>query len=65
MVAGALPGPGNTHDAQLLGSKRSHDGSDADGWYDTDDVYVTYVDNDYYLFNRRYPTVGIAISISM
>ena len=34
-------------------------------WYDTDDVYVTYVDNGYYLFNRRYPETGIAISISM
>jgi len=37
----------------------------ADNWYDTDDVYVGYVDNGYYLFNRRYPTTGIAISISM
>jgi hypothetical protein len=34
-------------------------------WYDTDDVYVTYVDNGYYLHNRRYPTVGLAISISL
>ena len=34
-------------------------------WYDTDDVYVTYVDNGYYLYNRRYPDVGIAISISL
>jgi hypothetical protein len=37
----------------------------ANDWYDTDDVYVTYVDNGYYLFNRRYPNVGIAVSISM
>jgi hypothetical protein len=37
----------------------------ANDWYDTDDVYVTYVDNGYYLFNRRHPTVGIAISISL
>jgi len=37
----------------------------ANDWYDTDDVYVTYVDNGYYLFNRRYPDVGIAISISL
>ena len=37
----------------------------ANDWYDTDDVYVTYVDNGYYLFNRRYPNVGIAISVSM
>jgi len=34
-------------------------------WYDNDDVYVNYVDNGYYLYNRRYPDVGIAISISM
>jgi hypothetical protein len=40
-------------------------GSWANDWYDTDDVYVSYVDNGYYLFNRRYPTTGIAISISM
>jgi hypothetical protein len=37
----------------------------ANDWYDTDDVYVAYVDNGYYLFNRRYPNVGIAISVSM
>jgi hypothetical protein len=36
----------------------------ANDWYNTDEVYVTYVDNGYYLFNRRYPTVGIAINIS-
>ncbi|MFZ0863799.1 MAG: hypothetical protein WAN18_24260 [Candidatus Sulfotelmatobacter sp.] len=34
-------------------------------WYDNDDVYVAYVDNGYYLYNRRYPNVGIAIRISM
>jgi hypothetical protein len=33
-------------------------------WYDTDDVYVAYVDNGYYLYNRRYPGAGLAISIS-
>jgi hypothetical protein len=37
----------------------------ANNWYDTDNVYVTYADNGYYLFNRRYPNIGIAISISM
>jgi hypothetical protein len=37
----------------------------ANNWYDTDDVYITYVDNGYYLYNRRYPSVGIAISISL
>ena len=34
-------------------------------WYDTDDVYVNYVDNGYYLFNTRYPGIGLAISISL
>jgi hypothetical protein len=34
-------------------------------WYDTDDVYVSYQDNGYYLFNRRHPGIGIAISVSM
>ena len=34
-------------------------------WYDNDDVYVTYVDNGYYLYNRRYPRSGVAISISL
>jgi hypothetical protein len=34
-------------------------------WYDNDDVYVNYVDNGYYLYNSRYPSVAIAISISM
>jgi hypothetical protein len=37
----------------------------ANNWYDTDDVYVSYVDNGYYLFNRSHPDVGIAISISL
>jgi len=36
-----------------------------DDWYDNDDVYVAYVDNGYYLYNHRYPNVGIAIDISM
>lgn len=34
-------------------------------WYDNDDVYVNYVGNGYYLYNRRYPTTGIAINISL
>jgi hypothetical protein len=36
-----------------------------DSWYDNDEVYVNYVDNGYYMYNRRYPGVGIAINISM
>ena len=34
-------------------------------WYDNDQVYVSYVDNGYYLYNQSYPGVGIAVSISM
>ena len=34
-------------------------------WYDNDQVYVVYVDNGYYLYNRSYPQRGIAVSISM
>jgi hypothetical protein len=40
-------------------------GNWAENWYDTDDVYVSYSDNGYYLYDRRYPGVGIAISVSM
>jgi hypothetical protein len=36
-----------------------------DDWYDNDDVYVEYSENGYYLFNRRYPGMGIAIRISI
>jgi hypothetical protein len=36
-----------------------------DDWYDTDEVYVNYVGDGYYLFDDRYPSVGIAVSISM
>ncbi len=35
-----------------------------DDWYDNDDVYVSYVDNGYYMYNRSYPGQGIAINIS-
>src|SRR5208282_2551180 len=31
MAGGALPGSSHAHDAQLLGSERSHDGADANG----------------------------------
>src|ERR1019366_6686615 len=37
----------------------------SDNWYETDEVYVVYVDNGYYMYNQRYPGVGIAISVSM
>ncbi len=35
-----------------------------DDWYDNEDVYVNYVDNGYYLYNRRYPSSGVAINIT-
>jgi hypothetical protein len=34
-------------------------------WYDNDDVYIAYGDDGYYMYNRQYPGVGIAINISM
>ena len=37
----------------------------SNNWYDNDDVYVTYGNGGYYMYNRRYPDVGIAIRISM
>src|SRR5664280_2368270 len=36
----------------------------SNNWYETDEVYVVYVDNGYYMYNQRYPGVGIAISVS-
>ena len=40
-------------------------GTWANDWYDSDDVYVVYADNGYYLYNRRYPSVGLAIRVSL
>lgn len=34
-------------------------------WYDSDEVYVAYTDNGYYLYNRSYPGIGLAVSISL
>ncbi len=36
----------------------------ADDWFDNDDVYIVWVDDGYYLIDRRYPSVSIAVSIS-
>jgi hypothetical protein len=34
-----------------------------DGWYYTDDVYVDYIDGEYYLINPYYPGVRVGISV--
>ncbi len=34
-------------------------------WYETDDVYVEYVNDGYYLYNHRHPGVAIAINVSL
>ncbi|MGH9543982.1 MAG: hypothetical protein ACRD23_02080 [Terriglobales bacterium] len=34
-------------------------------WYRTDDVYVDYVNDGYYLFNRVHPGVAIAVNVSL
>ncbi len=36
-----------------------------DDWYENDQVYVVYTEGGYYLYNQRYPGIGIAVSISM
>jgi hypothetical protein len=33
-------------------------------WYDTDDVYVDYAGDGYYMYNRRHPGVAIAVNVS-
>ncbi len=33
-----------------------------ENWYSTDDVYIDY-DDGYYLYNRRYPNVRLAITV--
>jgi hypothetical protein len=34
----------------------------ADNWYGTDDLYIDY-DDGYYLYNRRHPGIGLAITV--
>ncbi len=34
-------------------------------WYDIDTVYIDYVNNGYYLYNRRYPKAAIAVNVSL
>jgi hypothetical protein len=35
----------------------------SEDWYETDDVYVDY-DDGYYLYNRRHPGFGIALTVA-
>jgi hypothetical protein len=35
----------------------------SDDWYDTDDVYIDYSGDGYYMYNRRYPRDRIAITV--
>ncbi len=34
-----------------------------EGWYYTDDVYVDYIDGEYYLYNPYYPDARVSISV--
>jgi len=35
-----------------------------ENWFDSDDLYIDY-DNGYYLYDRRYPQVALAVSIML
>jgi hypothetical protein len=37
----------------------------AANWYETDDVYVAYVNDGYYLYNTRHPGVAVSVSVSL
>ena len=37
----------------------------SDDWYENDDVYIEYSGGGYYMYDRRYPGVGIAVSVSL
>ena len=34
-------------------------------WYETDDVYLDYTNDGYYLYSRAHPGIGMAVTISM
>jgi len=36
----------------------------APDWYETDDVYIDYTDDGYYVYDRMHPGIGIAVTIS-
>ena len=33
-------------------------------WYETDDIYLDYTDDGYYVYDRKHPGIGIAVTIS-
>jgi hypothetical protein len=33
-------------------------------WYRTDDVYIDYVNDGYYMYDRRHPGIAVAVSVS-
>lgn len=35
----------------------------ANDWYESDDVYIDYVGDGYYLYNRRHPGIAIALNV--
>ena len=39
----------------------------SDNWYDSDDLYIDfdYDDGGYYLYDRRYPDVRLAITVAL
>jgi hypothetical protein len=36
----------------------------ATNWYSTDDLYIDY-NSGYYLYDRRYPGIGLAITVDL
>jgi hypothetical protein len=36
----------------------------SDNWFDSDDLYIDYNDG-YYLYDRRYPQVALAVTIML
>ena len=34
-------------------------------WYRTDDVYIDYVNDGYYMYNRQHPGIAIAVNVSL
>jgi hypothetical protein len=34
-------------------------------WYRTDDIYIDYVNDGYYMYNRQHPGIAIAVNVSL